>query len=52
MENALKNIPHDKLEKYRSKAAYLIERGYVDENDVDILAKRIYNKDIENVKER
>ena len=48
MENALKNIPHDKLEQYRSKAKYLIDRGYIFDKDIDTLAKEIYNKDIEN----
>ena len=46
MENVLKNIPQDKQEQYRSKAKYLIDRGYVYEEDVDNLAKKIYNADM------
>lgn len=51
MQNVLKSIPHDKLEFYRQKAEYLIDRGYVGEIDVDTLAKAIYNKDINSEKE-
>ena len=48
MENVLKNIPHDKVDEYRAKAKYLIDRGYVENLDVDILAKTIYNKQIKD----
>ena len=35
------NIPQDKVDEYRAKTNYLIERGYVENLDVDILAKTI-----------
>ena len=35
-------------EQYRDHARYLIENGYIFETIIDNLAKRIYDKDMQN----
>jgi|SaaInlV_100m_DNA_5_1039725.scaffolds.fasta_scaffold03699_1 hypothetical protein len=50
MENASKNIPPELIDEYRAKAEYLIDRGYVNEKEVDKLAITMYNSDKKPVK--
>jgi hypothetical protein len=50
MENASKNIPPELIDEYRTKAEYLIDRGYVSEKEVDKLAIAMYSSDKKQVK--